>query len=171
MLNTMSEFDQAEGLRLFMLKRSKRHVSVYIPGSDFDRQKIYQLVRKAMNLRAIDDVSEALLADIPNLDVTSTEVIICVNHTSRSITEAYGIIKTLRASVDYLSIGVFVLAQNLPQSGKIFDNIRQVAATNLDVDINMIGNATIQAVMDQKMISAHASYTNRRLSDHDALIN
>ena len=171
MLNTMTEFDQAEGLRLFMLNRSKRHVSVYIPGSDFDRRKIYQLIREAMNLREIDEVSEALPANIRDLDVSSTEVIICVNHTSRSIIEAYGIIKTLRASVDHLSVGVFVLAQTLSQSGKIFENMRQVAATKLDVDISMLGETTIQAVMDQRMIAAHAGYTNRRLSDRDALIN
>jgi len=66
---------------------------------------------------------------------------------------------------------VFVLAQTLSQSGKIFENMRQVAATKLDVDISMLGETTIQAVMDQRMIAAHAGYTNRRLSDRDALIN
>ena len=155
MLNTVVEMDQADGLRQLMLNRSKRYISVSIPGSDFDRHKVFGLVRQAMNLRDVDEVSEALLTDIQTFDTSSAEIIICVNHTPRSITEAYGIIKTLRANADYLSVGIFVLAHN----------------PNLDVEINLIGHATIQAVINQRVFSAHAAYTSRRLSNQDALVN
>ena len=171
MLNTVVEMDQADGLRQLMLNRSKRYISVSIPGSDFDRHKVFGLVRQAMNLRDVDEVSEALLTDIQTFDTSSAEIIICVNHTPRSITEAYGIIKTLRANADYLSVGIFVLAHNPNQSTKIFQNIRQVASANLDVEINLIGHATIQAVINQRVFSAHAAYTSRRLSNQDALVN
>ena len=63
MLNTVVEMDQADGLRQLMLNRSKRYISVSIPGSDFDRHKVFGLVRQAMNLRDVDEVSEALLTD------------------------------------------------------------------------------------------------------------